>query len=165
MFMNVVQVVLIPVALGVFINYRFPRFVAGLGQTGPVVSTIAIVFISGGIIAPAVIGGRETMLEYAGLLILASSLLHTLGFTLGYALGCIFRYDQGIAKAIACETGMQNGGLAAVLAKSSFPQLMPLVAVPSVFCSIMQTVIGGLLATIWRFTTRENPQNTPEHGK
>ena len=53
MFMNVVQVVLIPVALGVFINYRFPRFVAGLGQTGPVVSTIAIVFISGGIIAPA----------------------------------------------------------------------------------------------------------------
>ena len=60
---------------------------------------------------------------------------------------------------------MQNGGLAAVLAKDSFPLLMPLVAVPSVFCSIMQTVIGGLLATLWRFTTRENLQNTPEHGK
>ena len=60
---------------------------------------------------------------------------------------------------------MQNGGLAAVLAKGSFPQLMPLAAVPAVFCSVMQTVIGGLLATIWRFTTCENSQNTPEHGK
>ena len=105
------------------------------------------------------------MLAYAGPLVLASSLLHTLGFTLGYTLGRIFRYDQGIAKAIACETGMQNGGLAAVLAKSNFPQLMPLVAVPSVFCSVMQTVIGGLLASIWRFTTCEKPQNTPKHGK
>ena len=169
MFISVVQVVLIPVALGVFINYKYPRFVARLGQTGPVVSTIAIVFISGGIIAPAVTDGKQTMLEYAGLLILASGLLHSLGFALGYTLGRICGYDRGIAKAIACETGMQNGGLAAVLAKNSFPQLMPLVAVPSVFCSVMQTVIGGLLATIWRFTSNDAPQTgsagTPENRK
>ena len=156
MFMNVIQVVLLPVALGVFINYKFPRFVHGLGQTGPVVSTIAIVFISGGIIAPAVIGGRETILAYAGELIVAASLLHSLGFGLGYTLGRVFGYDKAIAKAIACETGMQNGGLAAVLAKNNFPLLMPLIAVPSVFCSVMQTVIGGILATFWRFTSHSD---------
>lgn len=33
---------------------------------------------------------------------------------------------------------------------------MPLVGVPSVFCSVMQTLVGGLLATVWRFTSRND---------
>jgi Predicted Na+-dependent transporter len=155
MFINVVQVVLIPVALGVCLNYKFPDFVKNLGQTGPVVSTIAIIFISGAIIAPAVLNGKESIINYAGQLILAASLLHGLGFGLGFGFGKLFGYSTGICKAIACETGMQNGGLAAVLAKNNFPMLMPLIAVPSVFCSVMQTVIGGVLATFWRFTYKE----------
>ena len=155
MFLNVVRVVLVPVLLGVFIKYRFPLFVKKLGKTGPVVSTWAIIFISGGIIAPAVVGGRESLIQHAGQLALAASLLHTLGFALGYGFGRLFRYDNPMSKAIACETGMQNGGLAAVLAKNNFPLYMPLVAVPAVFCSVMQTVIGGILATIWRFTSKD----------
>ena len=163
MFLNVVEVVLVPVVLGVFIRYKFPKFVEKLGQTGPVISTWAIVFISGSIIAPAVIEGKDTLLQYAGQLTIAASLLHLLGFSLGYAFGRVFKYDKPISKAIACETGMQNGGLAAVLARNSFPTLMPLVAVPSVFCSIMQTVIGGILATIWRFTSKPEELETSKH--
>jgi BASS family bile acid:Na+ symporter len=45
---------------------------------------------------------------------------------------------------------MQNGGLAAVLAKQNF-SLNPLVAVPSVFSSVMQTLIGGILAGYWNW--------------
>jgi len=159
MFLSVVRVVLIPVLLGLFINYKFPKFVKKIGKTGPVVSTWAIIFISGGIIAPAVVGGREMLIQYAGMLILAASLLHTLGFALGYAFGRIFRYNHYLSKAISCETGMQNGGLAAVLARNSFPAYMPLVAVPAVFCSVIQTVIGGILATIWRFTSKSTDNN------
>lgn len=151
MFLSVVQVVLIPVSLGVIINWKFPKFVDALGQTGPVISTLAIVMISGGIIAPAVIDNKVLILNYAGNLIIAATLLHSLGFGLGYTWGRIFKFDKGMSKAIACETGMQNGGLAAVLAKNNFPLLMPLIAIPSVFCSIMQTIVGGVLATIWRF--------------
>lgn len=163
MFLNVVQVVLIPVVLGVFIRYKYPKFVEKLGQTGPVISTWAIVFISGSIIAPAVIDSKDILLQYAGQLTIAASLLHILGFSLGYAFGRVFKYDKSISKAISCETGMQNGGLAAVLARNSFPALMPLVAVPSVFCSIMQTVIGGILATIWRFTSKPDELETSKH--
>ena len=151
MFLSVVQVVLIPVSLGVIINWKFPKFVEALGQTGPVISTLAIVMISGGIIAPAVIDNKVLILNYAGNLIIAATLLHSLGFGLGYTWGRISKSDKGMSKAIACETGMQNGGLAAVLAKNNFPLLMPLIAIPSVFCSIMQTIVGGVLATIWRF--------------
>lgn len=156
MFLNVVEVVLIPVGIGVLINYKFPGFVKRLGNTGPVLSTVAIVFVSGAIMAPAVVGGKSIMLEFAGQLILASALLHGLGFGLGYLFARIFGYDVPIAKAVSCETGMQNGGLAAVLAKNNFPALMPLVGVPSVFCSVMQTLVGGLLATVWRFTSRND---------
>ena len=158
MFLNVVEVVLIPVGIGVLINYKFPDFVKKLGNTGPVVSTVAIVLVSGAIMAPAVVDGKTIMLEYAGQLILASALLHCLGFGLGYLFARIFGYGAPIAKAVSCETGMQNGGLAAVLAKNNFPALMPLVGVPSVFCSIMQTLVGGLLATFWRFTSKSNNQ-------
>lgn len=163
MFLNVVQVVLIPVSLGVFIKYKFPKFVEKLGQTGPAVSTWAIVFISGAIIAPAMVDGKELLFQYAGQLALAASLLHSLGFGLGYAFGRIFKYDKPMSKAIACETGMQNGGLAAVLARNSFPAFMPLVAVPAVFCSIMQTAIGGILATIWRFTSNPEELEASKH--
>ena len=80
MFLSVVQVVLIPVSLGVIINWKFPKFVEALGQTGPVISTLAIVMISGGIIAPAVIDNKVLILNYAGNLIIAATLLHSLGF-------------------------------------------------------------------------------------
>ena len=156
LFFQVVQLVLIPVLLGVFLRYKFRKFVLKLGQTAPVLSTWAIIFISGGIIAPAVMQGKETFLQYAGQLAIAATLLHSLGFGLGYAFGRMCRYSHYHSKAISCETGMQNGGLAAVLARNSFPELMPLVAVPAVFCSVIQTIIGGVLASIWRLTQKNN---------
>lgn len=155
MILSVVEIVLLPVSLGVFINYKFPGFTRHLGQTGPVVSTWAIVFISGGIIAPAVVESREMLIQYAGTLSLAALLLHSFGFGLGYLFARVCGYDSRIAKTVSGETGMQNGGLAAVLAKNNFPSLMPLIAVPSVFCSVMQTIIGGVLATFWRFSSPE----------
>lgn len=156
MLLSVVEIVLLPVALGVFINWKFPAFVKKLGQTGPVISTIAVTMVSGAVIAPAVLldGGREQILNFAGKMFLAATLLHGLGFGLGFLLGRIFKYDRDICKSIACETGMQNGGLAATLAKNNFPAYMPIVGVPSIFCSIMQSAIGGVLASIWRMTTR-----------
>lgn len=156
MLLSVVEIVLLPVALGVFINWKYPGFVKRLGQTGPVISTIAVTMVSGAVIAPAVMleGGREQILNFAGKMFLAATLLHGLGFGLGFLLGKIFGYDRDICKSIACETGMQNGGLAATLAKNNFPAYMPIVGVPSIFCSIMQSAIGGVLASIWRMTTK-----------
>lgn len=155
MLLNVLQMVLIPVGIGVLLNTFFPKFITKLGQTGPVISTWAIIFISGAIIAPAATNSRDMLVEYAGILILASTFLHSLGFALGYLLAKLCKFDAKIARTVSIETGMQNGGLAAVLARNSFSALMPLVAVPAVFCSVVQTVLGGILASIWRFTVKE----------
>ena len=61
----------------------------------------------------------------------------------------MFGYPLDIARTLSIEVGMQNSGLAAVLAKQNFP-LMPLAIVPSVFSGLMQTITGSALATWWR---------------
>jgi len=162
LFFQVIQLVLMPVILGVFLRYKFQKFVQKVGQLAPILSTWAIILISGGIIAPAMMQGKENFLNYAGQLTIAAILLHSLGYGLGYVFGRMFRYNHFISKAISCETGMQNGGLAAVLARNSFPQLMPLVAVPVVFCSIIQTTIGGVLASIWRISVKPSNSDNKE---
>jgi len=45
--------------------------------------------------------------------------------------------------------GMQNSGLAAVLAKTHFAA-NPLTAVPAAISSVTHSLIGSLLAAIWR---------------
>lgn len=155
MLLNVAEMVLLPVSLGIFINWRFPDAVKSLGQSGAVVSTICVSLVSGAGIAPAIMapGGRESVIACAGIMLVAATLLHGIGFGLGYTLGRVFGYSKAIAKSIACETGMQNGGLAVTLARNNFPGYMPMICLPSVFCSIMQSAIGGVLASIWRITS------------
>ena len=59
---------------------------------------------------------------------------------------------------------MQNGGLAAVLAKQNFA-VNPMVAVPAVFSSVMQTLIGGILAGYWnwKFNTKNQKELTEKN--
>lgn len=146
MFITTVKVVLVPVAVGVFLNYKYPDKIAKISLSGPVISVWAIVFIAGSIVAQS----AGTVSEHAAKLFLAAGLLHTLGFALGYSITSLLRYKKIISRTVSIEVGMQNGGLAAVLAKENFP-LQPLAAVPAVFSSVMQTIIGGILAGYWRW--------------
>lgn len=160
MVMDMLLMVMIPVAIGVFVNYKFPKAIRKLGQAGPVVSTWAIILISGGIIAPV---DKAALVHHFEILVLAALLLHVLGFGIGYLVPKLLKYDEKISKAISIETGMQNGGLAGILAKSHFPRMeqvngqwmnVSLAPVPAVFCSIIQTIVGGIIGTIWRFTDK-----------
>lgn len=153
LFYTTVQVVLVPVALGVFINYRFPNIGKRVALAGPVISVWAIVFIAGSIVAQS----ADTVAANLYKLFAAAGLLHTIGFILGYVFARIFKYDHMIARTVSIEIGMQNGGLAAVLAKRNFP-MEPLAAVPAVFSSVVQTLVGSLLAAYWRWKT--DPERT-----
>ncbi|MDQ8006066.1 MAG: bile acid:sodium symporter family protein [Pedobacter sp.] len=144
-FFTMVKMILIPVAIGVYCNYKFPKSVGKISVYGPYVSVIAIIFIAGGIVAQS----SHAIAEYAGKLFIAAFLLHILGFLLGYFITKIFKYDERTSRTISIETGMQNGGLAAVLAKTNFP-MQPLVAVPAIFSSVIQTLAGGVIAAYWR---------------
>ena len=150
LFFQVLQLVFIPVIAGVFLRYKFKKFVQKIEPAAPVISTWAIIFISGGIIAPAAVHGKENLVLYAGQLTIAATLLHASGYGLGYIVTRLVGYNHAIAKTLSFEVGLQNAGLGAVLARNSFPHFMPLVAVPAVFCGMIQTIIGGTLSSIWR---------------
>ncbi len=152
------QVVVLPVLAGVFCNWRFPGAVAKISPYGPLVSVLALIMIAGSIVAQS----ASAVIANAGKLLLAAFLLHVFGFVFGYGLTRLLRYPQLIARTIAIEVGMQNGGMAAVLAKKNFP-LEPAAAVPAVFSSVVQTIVGSLAAAYWRARpTADRPSIPPK---
>jgi BASS family bile acid:Na+ symporter len=84
----------------------------------------------------------------------AATLLHVIGFALGYAVPKLLRYPESTARTVSIEVGMQNGGMAAALAKQHFAS-MPLAAAAGVFSGVMQNIIGGLLASWWKRRSTE----------
>jgi BASS family bile acid:Na+ symporter len=76
-------------------------------------------------------------------------MLHAFGFALGYVVTRLFKYPESIARTVSIEVGMQNGGMAASLARQHFPT-HPLAAAAAVFSGVMQNIIGGLVAALWK---------------
>lgn len=143
--LTTLQVVVLPVLAGVLCNWKFPRVIAKISPYGPLVSVLALIFIAGSIVAAS----AASVVANAGKLLLAAVLLHVMGFVLGYLVSRLLRYSPLIARTVAIEVGMQNGGMAAVLAKKNFP-LEPMAAVPAVFSSVVQTLVGSIIAGWWR---------------
>jgi len=143
--LSTLQVVVAPVLIGVLCNWCFPRAVSQVAACGPFVSVIAIVFITGGIVAAS----AAAVMANFGRLALAALLLHVLGFALGYAVSRLLRYPVDVARTVSIEVGMQNGGMAAMPARKNF-SMEPLAAVPAVFSAVIQNMLGSLLAAYWR---------------
>jgi BASS family bile acid:Na+ symporter len=154
LYYTTLQVVLVPVLLGMGINYQFPSIAQKMTVAGPVLSVLALFFVAGSIVALS----ADTVAEHVGSLVVAAGFLHVIGFALGYTIARLFGYDHRISRTISIESGMQNGGLGAVLAKKNFP-LEPMTAVPAIFSSVLQNLIGGLLAAYWRW------QSDPQRAK
>ncbi|MCX6907638.1 MAG: phosphotransferase [Verrucomicrobia bacterium] len=158
--LSTLQVAVAPVLIGVFCNWRFPKQVAKVSRFGPVVSVLAIMFITGGIVA----ANADAIMANGGKLTLAAILLHVMGFVVGYAVAKTLRYSEDVARTISIEVGMQNGGLAAVLARQNFPS-QPMVAVPAVFSAIVQNIVGSIVASYWRARPPVGEKTAAEHPR
>jgi BASS family bile acid:Na+ symporter len=140
LFMDIVQVVILPIALGLVARTLFRRQAAASVKALPLVSTVVIVFIIAIIVAL-----NQPKLLTNGLLILTAVVLHNLlGFALGYLFARAFGMNLAKRKAVTLETGMQNSGLGAALAAAHFS---PLAAVPSALFSVWHNLSGSALAT------------------
>lgn len=142
MFMSVVQVVLIPIILGIVAQFVFKPLVQKSVDILPTVSVVAIVMIVAGVVS----GSRDKILE-TGLLIFAIVILHNgLGYLFGFLIAKAFKLNYEDQKAVSIEVGMQNSGLGAQLALAHFD---PLSAVPSAIFSFWHNISGPILATYW----------------
>lgn len=140
---SILQVVLLPIGLGVILQRLFRRQAAAFEPVLPLVSVLAIVAI-----VAAVVAGSQQKIAESGLKILGVVILHNgIGYALGYGLARAFGMSYAKCKAVSIEVGMQNSGLGAALASAHFS---PVAAVPSAIFSVWHNISGPLLATWFR---------------
>jgi len=145
LFKQTLQVVILPVVLGVLLNRWVPQLVQRVMPVAPLLSVLGVCVICAVVFA----ANAETILTHGGALILAVALLHGGGFLIGYQFARILGCQTQSARTISIEVGMQNSGLAIVLAKQAFP-LLPLAPVVGAISVLMHSLVGSSLAALWR---------------
>lgn len=145
MFISILQVVIMPIGLGLVINKMFGKYTAKIIYALPAVSVTAICLI-----VAAVVSHNSAKILSTGALIFAIVILHNLlGYLCGYMIGILFKMDLPRKKAVSIEIGMQNSGLATTLAASAFPDLS-MATVPGAIFSVWHNLSGAILAGIFR---------------
>ena len=160
MFLNILYVTVFPIAIGFTCNYFFGKrtgfkeFQANM----PAVSVIGLALIVGGVIVtvrPQLFANGFGLIA----LILAVVFLHNgLGYVLGYNVGRLFKFNTAKKRTISIEVGVQNAGMATVLAGAFFanPENLALhseaalcvvpCAISCAYHSISGTILAGIFA-------------------
>ncbi len=148
MFLSIIQVVIVPIALGFIVNRYWGRYAQRLVDVLPLVSVVAICTIIG-----YVIDANDEKIMTCGLLVIGVVILHNLlGYTLGFLLARLCSLPPAKRNAIAIEVGMQNSGLATSLASTAFPTLA-LATVPGVVFSVWHNLSGAIVANLMARST------------
>ena len=145
--LSTVQVVILPVVIGIALNKYLTTITHKMLSVAPFVAVITIVLIVASIIG----AGMEQFMTAGFRLLLAVFTLHVGGFSAGYVAGRFMFHKEITARTIAIEVGMQNSGLGVVLARQNF--ISPLVAIPCAISAVFHSLIGSLLAAFWRQST------------
>ncbi len=145
MFESIIQVVIIPIALGILINRLFGKYMEKVRDALPAVSVTAICLI-----VASVVSHNSAKILSTGAIIFVIVILHNLlGYLCGFLIGVIFRMNTPRKKAVSIEIGMQNSGLATSLAGSAFPD-MSMATVPGAIFSVWHNISGAVLAGFFR---------------
>jgi BASS family bile acid:Na+ symporter len=142
LFLGTVKVVLIPILLGVSLNTFFHKSTEKILPIAPPIAVIIIALIVGSSIG----FGKEEILDSGPNLFIAIGLLHLFGFVLGYIISKFVLKDEQVAKTISIEVGMQNSGLAVVLAKQNFGQMA---TIPGAISALTHCVYGSIAVYLW----------------
>ncbi len=140
--LSILQIVALPVALGLVVNHLAHRFVRHVEPALPLISMVSILLIIG-----AVVAASQGSIATVGPLVMVGVVLHNgIGLLGGYWGGRLLGFDESVCRTLALEVGMQNSGLAATLGRIYFS---PLAALPGALFSVWHNLSGSVLATLW----------------
>ncbi|KAH7543958.1 hypothetical protein ACOSP7_031126 [Xanthoceras sorbifolium] len=151
--MSTLQVVLLPVLAGAFVNQYFQSVVKFVSPVMPPIAVGTVAILCGNAIAQS----ASSILMSGRQVVLATFLLHASGFFFGYTLARMLGIDIASSRTISIEVGMQNSVLGVVLATQHFGN--PLTAVPCAVSSVCHSIFGSILAGIWRRTVPKEIQD------
>ncbi|WP_019529569.1 bile acid:sodium symporter family protein [Dasania marina] len=139
--LSLVKIILMPIALGVALNYFFH---SAIKTIEPALAPIAVLTIL--LIISIVVALNQPHLYTLSLGIVFATLLHNVvGLTLGYIGAYSLGFNSKICRTIAIEVGMQNSGLATALALKFFSQAA---ALPGALFSIWINMTGAIFAAL-----------------
>ena len=150
MFLSILYVVILPIVVGLFVKWLWPRFTEKSVAYLPAISSLAIAFI-----VMIIVAANAQKLLVGGFAIVAVVMLHNLcGLGVGYLIASMLRLSPSKRKAISIEVGMQNSGLASSLATIHFAAY-PMASIPGAIFSVWHNISGALVA---RFFARNSKQ-------
>lgn len=105
-------IIIIPVAIGMFVNWKFSDFAFKMNK--PVKIASAVIFIL--VIVGVTFSIRDVFMFYLSEAGVPALLLNISTMTIGFLLALIFNLSRPQAISISIETGIQNGTLAITIA-------------------------------------------------
>ena len=151
MFTSILFVTILPVAIGFGVNAVFGQK-SGFLEAKKLLPGIAVLGLA--CIVGGVVSAHGQKFAQSGIMTFVAVFCHnTLGYVLGYASGVLARFNDSKRRTISIEVGMQNAGLATVLAGKHFPT-MPEAAIASAVSCVWHSISGALLAGIFNFLQR-----------
>ena len=168
MFQNILLVTLLPVTLGVAFNYFLGKredfkLIQGIM---PGISVLCLACIVGGVIFTVHPQLKANGLRLIALTLAVVTLHNGIGYLLGYFVGEAFGFNTAKRRTLSIEVGMQNAGMATVLARNFFasPAMIatnPMAALAVIPCAIScayHSISGTLLAGF--FTWQDDRRQT-----
>ena len=141
---STIQVVLVPIILGMGLNYKFPKSVKEVEPFAPVVGVVSTCVLVGSAVAQC-----SAPIKAAGAsLQLACAALHILGGLVAYFACKPLGYNEQTARTFAIETSMKSSAFGFLLACLHFESF--LVRVPAAVSVVWMALTGSILAVAFR---------------
>ncbi len=143
MIQTILKLVVLPLSIGMSINHFYPKLTAKIQSPTKILSML----IFFGIVFFGIKGNWENILNYIDDIFFIVLIHNSLAFLLGFSWAKLMKMSLANTKAISIETGIQNSGLALIIALNFFSDLggMALVAA---WWGIWH-LLSGFLVAMW----------------
>ena len=168
MFLNILYVTIAPITIGFLCNYFLGKRAVfkEIQSNMPAVSVIGLMMIVGGVVVTV---RPQLFANGLGLIFLVLAVVfchNALGYVLGYSVGRLFKFNTAKKRTIAIEVGVQNAGMATVLAMAFFadPENVAknpaavLCMVPCALSCAYHSISGTVLANIFAWRDKKKAQ-------
>ena len=146
MFKSVLIVTILPVLTGVTLNYIFRKneIFPEICKVMPGISVIGLACIVGGVVSHF----GSAFIKSGAVIFMAAFFHNLIGYIAGWSIGRFANMSEAKKRTISIEVGMQNAGLATVLATKHFP-LIPEAAIISAVSCVWHSISGTILANLF----------------
>ena len=141
---TIILVLLIPLAIGMLVNHRNPKFTE---KYSSLIRKISILIFSAFVII-GLASNFDYFLNYIHIIIFIVLIHNALAFLVGYTTGAVTGLCEKDRRSIAIETGIQNSGLALVLIFDFFDGLGSM-AIIAAWWGIWHLIAGFAISWYW----------------